>query len=88
MDRSSYANRCIEIELEGDDVPGEELEEDEMGIHPGRRIIEIAQLEEFISSSCVCSICGGKMRIMGESRSGLAWPLGGRACSATRVAGC
>ena len=72
MTRSSHGNRSVSTELEDGSCDREEVEVDDRGVHPGRRLIDIEQLESFVLEHCSCKQCSQPMYYIGESRSGLA----------------
>ena len=72
--RSCHGNRSISAEqqLEDDSAEQEEVAVDSRGVHSGRRLIDIEQLESFVLEHCSCKQCSKPMHLIGESRSGLA----------------
>ena len=72
--RSCHGNRSISAEqqLEDDSAEQEEVAVDSRGVHSGRRLIDIEQLEAFVLEHCSCKQCSQPMHYIGESRSGLA----------------
>ena len=70
--RSSHGNRSVSTELEDGSCDRDEVELDDRGVHSGRRLIDIEQLESFVLEHCSCKQCSQPMHYIGESRSGLA----------------
>ena len=72
--RSCHGNRSISAEqqLEDDSAEQEGVAVDSRGVHSGRRLIDIEQLESFVLEHCSCKQCSQPMYYIGESRSGLA----------------